>query len=290
MNRITPPPVHELQRMYAGCSLDEMSGLLRVSVATVRTWVHDAGIEVRPKGGIPGRFKVAEVKTGDLVRAFREQEHPNYTLLAHTFGITRATVMYRLKQAIPSELPHRKHRLELPTDVICKLYQDDHIPLEDIAEQFHVSVNALRRRLVAMGISIRSKTHHLKAWHAQRKQKLAEAEDKVTDLEKRLEEAKQERDRLQLENEGQAAVVRAMLDEATPRFARLFSLPEIKKDARLLLDGGWSHPDFSEADVKAAAATILGRAPIRKRARIAARYLISFETHLELETVRRYDR
>src|SRR5512133_480688 len=161
MHRITPPPADELEQMYADRSLDELSGLLCVSVGTVRTWVHDAGIPMRPKGGIPGRFKVADVKTEDLVQAFRNGM--NYSEIADHFHISRPAVVYRLKQA-EIELPERKHKVELDWNEIERLYVD--VSGEVIAKQFKVSPGVIYRALDKRGVPLRHRTAHMKAWHA----------------------------------------------------------------------------------------------------------------------------
>jgi predicted RNase H-like nuclease (RuvC/YqgF family) len=128
-----------------------------------------------------------------------------------------------------------------------------------------------------------------KAKLAELERKAADADSKVADLEKQLEQAKQKRDHLLLQIQGEGAVIRAMVDNAFPKFERLFSLPDIEKNQQVLVDG-WTHPDYSKAEIKAAARAYLQRAPMRMRARIAARWLVSAQTGKEFDTVSRYDR
>lgn len=164
----------ELARLY----LDEQLPLkaiaerIGVSLATIGNRLRAAGYTLRPRGAAIGQFKHPEVNTADLVQAWRE--NPNVTAIAERFHLSRPAVVYRLKQG-GVEPPKREHKV-LPDGEIIRLYVDENRTLEEIAKYFGVAQTTIFRKLTSLGVELRPRTAHMKAWHAAQKAKLAKAE------------------------------------------------------------------------------------------------------------------
>jgi hypothetical protein len=116
----------------------------------------------------------------------------------------------------------------------------------------------------------------VKAWNARSRAKLKAQLAKAAKAEE-----------LELLVQGQAAVIRSKVNQSIRTFQRLFSLPAIKQNPMLLLDG-WTHPTFSKKEVVSARAAVIARA--RNKPSYAAQYFVSDETHMKFETVSRYYR
>jgi hypothetical protein len=111
--------------------------------------------------------------------------------------------------------------------------------------------------------------------------------DKMASKGRRLYSLASEAEQLKLQVQGQPTVIRSKVKQAIQTFNRLFSLPAIKRNAVLLLDG-WTHPEFSKKEIASARAAVIARA--RNKPVYAAIYFVSGETRMRFETVGRYHR
>jgi hypothetical protein len=121
-----------------------------------------------------------------------------------------------------------------------------------------------------------SSSRNSQRWQALKKAKLAKAD-----------EAEQLKLRLQIERGGNDAKITFAVDEIIPQFDRLFSLPEVQKNPRILLQNGWTHPDFSLDMITATAGAVESRTSRENWSKIAAISFIATRNRYERDTVKR---
>jgi hypothetical protein len=160
-----------------GLSSDEIAKRLPITEVTVRNMLRRAGYTLRPRGGQKGHLRCPRIKTAEIVRL--KDEGLNYAKIAEKLHTSRALVMYRLTKVAGLTLApiiDRNLSKKLPWDEIIALYSVQKVSIEKIAKRHKAGTNTILRGLVKRGIEIRSKTAHVPAMWAERKQKLAAAD------------------------------------------------------------------------------------------------------------------
>ena len=182
-------------------SLQEIQDVTGIRVSTVSVRLRRAKYKLRGRGAQPGRLKKPEVKTDAITRAFDEMleagKKPVLTVIAKLTKTTRPTVVNRLKQAGRVWEPP-KRVIDLPGDEIEQLYLGG-VSSEKLAEQFDCGSNTILRALQGRGVKIRTKTEHMRGWHAERNAKLATIDADKAALLAKLEELERGAERIRAE-------------------------------------------------------------------------------------------
>jgi len=166
-----PTTVPQLAFLYFdhNLSLNDISEQTGLAVPTISYRLKGAGYTLRSRGAQRGRMKHPEVTNDQVVQALKGGL--NQTDTGKRFGISRAAVVYRSRQAGYDPVK-RKHKLDLPEAEIIDRYKVGE-SLEGIAGSLGIGVNTVRRFLESRAIPIRSKSHRSAAVWAERNQKLA---------------------------------------------------------------------------------------------------------------------
>jgi hypothetical protein len=148
---IPRPPAAELRRLYVTQrhSLDDMGLHYGVSEATVRAWLHAAGIRrTRPTWRTtipPARLHALYVTQGLTIAQIAAQER-----------VGPMTVWHAL---IDHDIPRRPHGRPVPPPPpaleLRRLYLEEGRPIRQLAAHYKVSYTTMRQRLQAAGIPLR---------------------------------------------------------------------------------------------------------------------------------------
>jgi hypothetical protein len=122
---------------------------------------------------------------------------------------------------------------------------------------------------------------------AEKEKELATLRAQVDAEKKKLAELEKELAAAEEAKAGQEDKIAAAVNDAIPRFERLFSTPGIKQNPKLLL-GDWRHPDFNWDEIRAAREAYMGRAARRQWPTLAARWFVALTMNYDIATVRRY--
>ena len=154
---------------------------------------------------------------------------------------------------------------------------------------------AARKRTAEYSVAYRARLREKEA-NADRISATAdERQQEIRDLRAKIEASERETtamiaelaDKMAAAKEGQENKIGALVDDAIPRFERLFSTPEIKQNPRLLRDN-WRHPDFTWDEIRAAREAYMGRAAQAKWPTLAARWFVALSEKYDIATVRKY--
>jgi hypothetical protein len=142
----------------------------RVSPSYISMVCAKAGI----KSPFPARAMPVGMYSGvtadQIVQAF--QELGSSKLAAERLNLTRSYVNHVVQvKGIRTKRQPRPYDLQG-----AKLRYETGEPFEDIARDLKIGAHRLRYELEGIGVVIRSTTDHMKKWHADRKQKLAEVD------------------------------------------------------------------------------------------------------------------
>jgi hypothetical protein len=150
------PSTDELVRRYqAGESTTAIGASIGVSATTVRQWLMQAGVTLRPPGWVAGRQRL-DLDDADLIARYRSGE--TLTEILNATGIGRMTVRARLKRAgvamRPACEPPGSRRLDLPVAEIVESYRSGESSVT-IGRSFGVSSRVIRQRLIEAGVERR---------------------------------------------------------------------------------------------------------------------------------------
>jgi hypothetical protein len=162
-----------------GDSLLKIAGRHHARVGTVAYRLRRAGVQLRKRGGQKGNMRRKDIDTAEIVQLWDGGKGLSKTEIARKVGMKAQGVRYRLKNVAGLELPPLiDHKLskKLDGEEVERLYLHQPMSMRAIAQQFLVGNLTIHRILTARGVKLRHRTAHMKGWHAEQKQKIAEAE------------------------------------------------------------------------------------------------------------------
>ena len=148
--RITEPGREVLERMYARevLSVAEIADKLGCTKYTIRRCLKKYKIPMRKSGPVAG-YRVSD----DVLRRMYA-DSPNMDGIARKFGIAPTTVRKRLVKMGVS-IKGRRLRDAIREDELRRLYEDEKLPVKQIASKFHVDAGTIQAYRKKYGISKR---------------------------------------------------------------------------------------------------------------------------------------